>query len=1215
MPSEILPIPPLPKQILEAVNNNRLAVFIGAGVSRLIGCKGWDELAKTLIKRCYTTRKPDGSTLINFKEMESLSLITDHKRTITICRRILGEDSFLEELRRSLEADPRLVETQNIYAELWRLRGLYITTNADVHFDAVFEPRNVLSRPEDFDADTIHRTKIYHIHGSIQEPGTLIFGVPEYVSRYNQLRFRDFLSKVFSDYTVLFVGYGLAEFEVLDFVISKINPTLRGELRHFTLQPYYSGEGNLLEFDQSYYNPMGITVLGYQKDVRGYNQLYDVVCDWNKEINQTSVYLPNSYQFLEVAASNFDPTNEAMVLQMIRNDKPQEDHFFHSLASSSNPVPWLEPLYQRGYFKRERNPQPEPAKGQPGYSYLPTWNILGYLENAVKQIQQAPSAETIELLMRVFDEIMDFGDNGRPRTENFRTDWILVKVIAHFPAGAITRRHMDFVSTALTSKWDKTLILDAINKELIPRLLSDNAKDYVLQLLEAVFGTTNMSPLDLYWIDQMLQQSGAGIARLCGLEATNIGLDKLRTLASEDPSRLSGLWVRTLIVEPISPHPEYPDVLLHFVVSMLRFSDANLVREAIGNLWREEHPLFRRIALHALNDHYSDLQDLFGNLMENPLNEMDAHNEVYEILESNAGSFSREEIGRILSWIETAEYYVPEENANDETRRGEIDAYQKRNWLAALQKASDPRVIQLEEKYQAIAPGAISPRSMRPRLISWSALVPEPASPLEQSVILALNNSDLADYICQHAIQPPSRVREDGLLTAFEAAFVKDPRKFVNDLIPFLKVPRNYQAAIVSSMLEAWRAKKDFAWDLLLEFVLTLVGSESFWEGEDEHDSESREWLIGKVVELIQEGTIDDSHAFDAQLMPKAEALLLAIAEKYRPSPNSDDPLRRFVGTLQERIFSALIGVSLRHARLLKDEAGHRWLAATKNVFTKRLDDRADNATGFFVALGSNLGYLAYLDGPWVTENLDKIFPHEDLEKWRAVFIGYLRGLRVNRELYSHLKEKGHYRQALDTGLDFPHAGEIVVQHICLGYLEGWDELGDPNALIRDLIARAETGQLSEIVRYVSEYRSVDSMRLKPLWGKLLEKMSPRQHEIEYQKNIASLGIWSKSIDVIDEEVLEWLKLSARSFSADPEGTHWFVESLVKHTKSTPAKVADIFIELLNQNIYPTLEQDEIQGMVRELYDLGERERADRICILYLSKGLELLRPIYDEHR
>ena len=46
---KIYEIPPVPPEIIECVNNNSLAVFVGAGVPRVVGCCGWDELASRLV--------------------------------------------------------------------------------------------------------------------------------------------------------------------------------------------------------------------------------------------------------------------------------------------------------------------------------------------------------------------------------------------------------------------------------------------------------------------------------------------------------------------------------------------------------------------------------------------------------------------------------------------------------------------------------------------------------------------------------------------------------------------------------------------------------------------------------------------------------------------------------------------------------------------------------------------------------------------------------------------------------------------------------------------------------------------------------------------------------------------------------------------------------------------------------------------------------------
>ncbi|MBW1649816.1 MAG: hypothetical protein JRJ44_03880 [Deltaproteobacteria bacterium] len=65
MSKDIFPNFSLPVEIKEAVNNKKLAVFFGAGVSKIIGCKGWDGLVKDIVEKCY-------EFYINYKEKETL---------------------------------------------------------------------------------------------------------------------------------------------------------------------------------------------------------------------------------------------------------------------------------------------------------------------------------------------------------------------------------------------------------------------------------------------------------------------------------------------------------------------------------------------------------------------------------------------------------------------------------------------------------------------------------------------------------------------------------------------------------------------------------------------------------------------------------------------------------------------------------------------------------------------------------------------------------------------------------------------------------------------------------------------------------------------------------------------------------------------------------------------------------------------------------------
>ena len=158
-------IPEVPEEIKYAVNNGTLAVFIGAGVSRLVGCQGWDALARNLVSRCHR------EDIINFRENDTLSQIQDHKKTITICYHLFNNnhraDVFYEELNSAL-GEGANIETPNIYDDIYKLRGLFITTNADTHFDKLFNPPNILYQDSDFREDRLDSTNLYHIHGSIR---------------------------------------------------------------------------------------------------------------------------------------------------------------------------------------------------------------------------------------------------------------------------------------------------------------------------------------------------------------------------------------------------------------------------------------------------------------------------------------------------------------------------------------------------------------------------------------------------------------------------------------------------------------------------------------------------------------------------------------------------------------------------------------------------------------------------------------------------------------------------------------------------------------------------------------------------------------------------------------------------------------------------------------------------------------------------------------
>ena len=208
---DIVEIPELPPQIKRAAEIGELVIFIGAGMSYELDCADWVTLAKNLIRKCENTLGSDEPLLNNFEATQLRNMLEqsgNSKKVITICNGILSQSGndelFLEEMKKSLNDDK--VESTNpklkTYRDLFNLNGIFVTTNADRHIDQIFTPQNIIKK--DFTASTALVNKnLYKIHGSIDDPASLIFTVEQYFTRYKDKEFIQFLRSLFNKTVLL----------------------------------------------------------------------------------------------------------------------------------------------------------------------------------------------------------------------------------------------------------------------------------------------------------------------------------------------------------------------------------------------------------------------------------------------------------------------------------------------------------------------------------------------------------------------------------------------------------------------------------------------------------------------------------------------------------------------------------------------------------------------------------------------------------------------------------------------------------------------------------------------------------------------------------------------------------------------------------------------------------------------------------------------------
>ena len=899
-------------------------------------------------------------------------------------------------------------------------------------------------------------------------------------------------------------------------------------------------------------------------------------------------------------------------------------YFFQKLESPA----WLEPLRDAGWFDPGNQPIHQKMPDQP----IHFWHALRYVEKVANYTQESPSEKTLDILADIVNTIVNYTNDTAASVTSDHTDWRVIKIICTFPIERIESRHITFIRVALKSRVETTLVHSVIGETVLPKLLDGGAKELTLVLLEDMLDAEVIhgdikAVMDEYWLWDALQKYEQAIAELCGIEVVRIACERIQVLIDEGAYSFN-IISKIDSVPSDYPHRSYAELLVGFTSGLLQSAEfdsgvkkivKDLLQEGLAvdrndPLKREAQAIFGRIALNAITHHYENLKKLFWEWEGNPLEETFLKPELYQLIQAKCLVFDEEEIEQILHWIESR---WDIEGTEDDTHAKRV-AYRKREWLSALLETGNQKVVSTYQKYEQINPREID----HPGLLQWTEVGWGYTSPITLDVLSGMSNAQIIEFLSDfkpNGIAGPSEPSEEGLRETLEEYVAANPQQFTDDLQPFYGVQLQYQYSLLQGFLKAWRDKKKFNWTALLEFIHYILASKQFETVEHTTELNYRDWILAATAELIKAGTTDDKHAFDVQLLPLAEKILLVLAEKVK-SDNSaivDAPVT-VLNSTPEKVFSAMVDYALRFARTNEPENDIRWPQAIKVDFTKRLDRSLESSFEFSFTLGAYLPNLMYLDKEWVGGNINRIFPQQDEYDWQAAFSGYLYNFETYADLYFLLKEHGHYQRALNTDFADREVLRGLVNHICTGWIEDSETLDDKTSLIYQLINSENPNHLSHLIHFF--WRQRDNLsekiraKVRPTWRALYESLSQKDDIGKYGEVLSKLTGWVALVDTIDAEVLKWLKMSTQHISGLTDSA-FFVEDLLPHATKTPAEVGNIYLGMLSHNIYPYHDQEHIQEIIRALYRTEHKEVADRICNLYGEAGFDFLRSLYDENQ
>lgn len=214
----------IPTKLEDAIKNNSLVIFVGAGCSMPLGMPSWKTLVENILHDL--DNKYGGSSDTHFQNI--LNGVKANTKTLFDALNKIENDSDngsdfkikTQEFINSQidEISKKLPEESKVHNLLWKISSKIITTNYDKILEK-YIPKSV--SPKIFDNSNAFQSLksqannaefLYKIHGDYEDPKSIILFESDYSDIYKNDNYNaDTLATHFKEKTLLFIGFSLSD--------------------------------------------------------------------------------------------------------------------------------------------------------------------------------------------------------------------------------------------------------------------------------------------------------------------------------------------------------------------------------------------------------------------------------------------------------------------------------------------------------------------------------------------------------------------------------------------------------------------------------------------------------------------------------------------------------------------------------------------------------------------------------------------------------------------------------------------------------------------------------------------------------------------------------------------------------------------------------------------------------------------------------------------
>jgi len=939
---------------------------------------------------------------------------------------------------------------------------------------------------------------------------------------------------------------------------------------------------------------------------------------------------------------------EEAVLDLIKQDKAYENYFFRKVSD----VKWFYPLKKMGYFSPKNVPLPKSAEKE-GYFIIPFWNVLDYLEKISQQVSIPENKKYVSELLSIIEGVTYFAKKNNS-LDNYRTWWYFAKVLNNLPSDKIPNKVIDLMPIWLNSRFDTLFTGSEIVNKLLPKLLGSNVQSDLLKAEKILDYITALKAVQLsedkkklteqkkeykllvssYTLIDFFKKYSEEIGKKCSIKVINDLEKKIRNILT---SKEDGTY-QSFYEDPGYPLEE-PLEVLTFICKKVLLSKSNndiaVTKETLKRFLKGKYFYFRKMAFFIIGKSSNKYADIFWEVVSSENGESIFKNTQYwgdelkYVLRSfkNLIDGQRKMLNKKI--IDAAKIYSKGNTELEYLQRQEIyQALLHDKFFKSLYKEMKKKTHTDAELHPAIGK-ATSGRAVG-------------TSPLPVEEILKMKNGKIAEFVKTFKDTnfwegPTVRALSETL----GKATIEQPDKFIDDLLPFLNTAYYYVYYILDGLKEAWNSKKGIKWDKVFDFIKKYIDRNEFWQDKFIISGDSwkvdHKWIVKIVAELIEDGLKNDNWVLPQSEFNKIKEIIFLILEKIKPEKEEVvDYLTYTLNTALGGTILALMFLSIRIGKINeKANVKQTWDPEIKQKFDDLL------SKGFvepYVILGLYYRNFYLLGRDWAKGKIKEFLKIKGSEKWEAFMSGYLSNGHVYLDIYSIMRP--HYKYGINFNFKKENVNKFLIQHICLGYLHGKENVGNEESLFRKIVANWNFEQINEIIGFfwmqrnylvekiheetkIKETQEIIAIKNKIIdfWRWAYENKYKGQQKLkeEDQKLLSDLSKLTVFLTEIDKENYEWLKLSAKyvhKFYESPFFIEYLDKIKEKGVKEDSAKyIGEIFIAMLDDyDSLPDYDQNHIRSIVGFLYSAGNIKKADEICDIYERKLYEFLRDIYEKN-